>query len=291
MSLVLASQAPGDFLIRVHANSFKIANAMLKGEGPADLICEVTASKPFRSDPKNQDVPHGLTVRLVRVTLDNGEYEVLVTSLTDRQQYPTSIFKELYYLRWGIETFYGILKTRLGLENFSGYSPEAIRQDFRVAVLLTGVEGILIEDAEEELKKQHGGYPKKVNKAVSFNAIKDKAFELFMSTGPQDEVLTELTELFMQNPTVVRKDRRPPRVTRSSTMYWAFGNDNGRWCFREKTVEHERTNRSRVGIIDSGYIDKYCLKCLCTFLLYFHVGSAECRWATRVRARQKELLF
>ena len=220
--LVLASQAEGDFLIRAHNNSFKLANAMLKGEGPDDAITTLSAPPKFLADPKNAGLPKTLTVRFVRVTLDTGEYEVLVTSLTNQAAYVTADFKELYYLRWGIETFYGILKTRLNLENFSGYSPEAIRQDFHVAVLLTGVESILTEDAEEDLKKQHGGHPKKVNKAVSFNAIKDKAFELFVSTAPQDEVLTELTELFKQNPTLVRKDRKPARVARSSHRVLGF---------------------------------------------------------------------
>ena len=102
----------------------------------------------------------------------------------------------MYYLRWGIETFYGILKTRLGLENFSGYSPEAVRQDFFATIFLTGVESILTEDAEKQLNQQHSGHPKKVNKAVSFNAIKNRAFELFMSDAPEEQTLEELTALF-----------------------------------------------------------------------------------------------
>ena len=163
-----------------------------------------------------------LYTSFVRVVLDSGEYEVLATSLTNQEKYPLADFKELYYFRWGIETFYGILKTRLNLENFSGYSVEAIQQDFHVAVLLTGVESILTEDAEAQLSKQHGGHPKKVNKVVSFNAIKDHAFELFYSTAPQEEVLEELTELFTKNPTLIRKDRKPPRNNPSSHRILGF---------------------------------------------------------------------
>lgn len=220
--LALAVRANGDFLIRCHDNSFKRVNEMLTGKGPDDVICEVTASQKVMADPKNKTLPKKLTVRFVRVTLDSGEYEVLITSLTDQQKYPLADFKELYYFRWGVETFYGILKTRLILENFSGYSVEAIQQDFHVAVLLTGVESILTEDAEEQLSRQHGGHPKKVNKAVSFNAIKEHAFELFYSKAPQAEVLEELTELFTQNPTLIRKDRKPPRNNPSSHRILGF---------------------------------------------------------------------
>jgi hypothetical protein len=128
----------------------------------------------------------------------------------------------LYYLRWGIETFYGILKTRLGLENFSGYSPEAIRQDFFATVFLTGAETILTEDAEEALRKQRGGHPKKVNKAVSFNLIKEHAFELFYSKAPDEARLEELTKLFVTSPTLLRKDRQPPRNNPSSHRILGF---------------------------------------------------------------------
>lgn len=220
--LALASMAKGHFLVRCTSRSFKVASTMLKGEGPDDVTVELTPGQKFIRNPDNKELPQRLLVRFIRIALDNGEYEVLATSLLDQQEHPATIFKELYYCRWGIETFYGILKTRLGLENFSGYSVEAAQQDFHVAVLLTGVESILIEDAEANLKKQYGGHPKKVNKAVSFNAIKGKAFELFMSKAPRDEVLEELTELFKQNPTLIRKDRKPPRTATSSRQLLGF---------------------------------------------------------------------
>lgn len=80
------------------------------------------------------ELPDSLTVRFVRVLLETGEYEVLVTSLLDGETYSTADFKELYWYRWGVENFYGILKTRLGLENFSGLTAEAVKQDFYASV-------------------------------------------------------------------------------------------------------------------------------------------------------------
>lgn len=233
-TMALATKARGDFLIRCHANSFKVVNEMLEGKGSDDVICEIPASEKFlaslKDNPKNELLPTTITMRFVRVVLDNGEYEVLATSLLDQQKYPPTDFKELYYMRWGVETFYGVLKTRLNLENFSGYSVEAVRQDFFAAVFLTGVETILTEDAEEQLIRQTGGQPKKVNKAVSFNIIKDRAFELFYSKAPDEERLEELTNLFMTSPTLVRKDRKPPRRAPSSHRILSF------WRRRRKVV-------------------------------------------------------
>jgi Transposase DDE domain len=71
--------------------------------------------------------------------------------LLDETASPTVEFGPLYHLRWGIETFYGRLKTRLGLENFSGTSPEAVKQDFFAPVFITGLESILTDTAQARL--------------------------------------------------------------------------------------------------------------------------------------------
>ena len=44
-----------------------------------------------------------LHVRLIRVELESGEVEVLITSLRDTKAYPYCAFAKLYALRWGIE--------------------------------------------------------------------------------------------------------------------------------------------------------------------------------------------
>ncbi len=49
------------------------------------------------------------------MVLPSGEIEVLATSLMDEQKFQTGGFKELYFLRWGVETFFAKLKGRLSL--------------------------------------------------------------------------------------------------------------------------------------------------------------------------------
>jgi len=219
----LTAQAKADFLIRGRSNSFKEIKDMLAGKGDDDAVVTLRPGKNARVQMRKEGLVNEMKVRLVRVSLNNGEYEVLATSLLDQAKYPKSCFKELYYLRWGIETFYGTLKTRLHLENFTGLSPEAIRQDFFATIFLSGVESILTLEAETKLSKQKGGLPKKVNKAVSFNAIKEQAFELFYSKQPNGQRLEQLTELFLSSPTLVRKGRKPERKENSSRQvlnYW-----------------------------------------------------------------------
>ena len=224
--MAIATQAKTDFLIRARGRrSFRVSDEMLKGHGPNDIVVDIKPSKNRKTVVRQEGLPTKLTVRFVRVKLKTGEYEVLATSLLDQVKYPAKYFKDLYYLRWGIETFYGRLKGRLGLENFSGYSPEAIRQDFYVTIFLTGAESILTLEAEEQLKKKTKSSsvnPQKVNKAVSFNAIKYRAFELFYSHETEEEVLKQLTDLFVTSPTVIRKDRNPTRLENSSRQVLNF---------------------------------------------------------------------
>jgi hypothetical protein len=39
----------------------------------------------------------------VRIELDSGETEVLITSLLDQTRYPYAVFKDLYHQRWPVE--------------------------------------------------------------------------------------------------------------------------------------------------------------------------------------------
>ena len=58
-----------------------------------------------------------LHVRLIRVELESGEVEVLITSLRDTKAYPYCAFAKLYALRWGIEENYKLITS---LQDFHG---------------------------------------------------------------------------------------------------------------------------------------------------------------------------
>ena len=70
-------------------------------------------------------LPDKVEVRLVKVVLDNGQVEVLITSLLNERAYPTSVFKELYFYRWGVEVYYDLFKNILQAEIFTGHKPLA----------------------------------------------------------------------------------------------------------------------------------------------------------------------
>src|SRR5439155_18562 len=118
------------------------------------------------------DGPLELTVRFVSVRLPSGELEVLATSLLDEQRYPSEEFLIVYHYRWNHETFYAMMKGRLDLENFSGQTTEAVRQDFFATLFLCNVESVLTQSAGQVLREQSAGdkHPKQVNRAVAYHA-------------------------------------------------------------------------------------------------------------------------
>ncbi len=220
-----------DFVARCSSSSFSVARQMLKGEGPDSQIVTLTPCAGQMSSIRELNLPLSITVRFVRVRLSTGEFEVLVTSLLDEILYTTADFLKLYYLRWEVETFYGLIKTRLELENFTGIGVEAIRQDFHAAVYLTGLESLLTSSAQATLDAKETKHPQIVNHAVSFNALKNLAFDLLLSDFDSNIVVQKLTALFLTNPCIVRKNRNPQRKNSSSRTLLNFHKRIKKHCF------------------------------------------------------------
>ena len=63
-----------------------------------------------------------------------------------------------------------------------------------------------------EASSQNNIYKKQVNKSVSFNTIKNCAFELFYSDSDEDIILSKLTLLFKTNTVLQRPNKTTARV-------------------------------------------------------------------------------
>ena len=85
---------------------------------PSSHAVQKYRDKEIATDP--------LPVRLIRVPLENGDIEILMTSLLDSTQFPSDLFGALYHERWGIEENFKTMKHRLQMENFTGKSVESV---------------------------------------------------------------------------------------------------------------------------------------------------------------------
>ena len=129
----------------------------------------------------------------------------------------------IYHYRWRIETYYGLLKGRLDLENFTGRSPEAVRQDVYATIFLSNLESVLTRPTQRQMS--HASPPRQhacqVNRAVSFHALKLHLIELLLSQEPPQQVIQKLEGLFAGAPVTTRPSRKVPRKKASAwRSYW-----------------------------------------------------------------------
>lgn len=127
-----------------------------------------------------------LRVRLIRVELNNGEVEVLATSLLDEKIYPHRAFARLYALRWGIEETYKREKQRMEIENFSGRSPWVVLQDFHAKIFAQTLTATIATLAQwlADQRYRHRQHTYRINFANALSKMKNNLVLLFLHTSP-----------------------------------------------------------------------------------------------------------
>lgn len=206
------------YIVRLQSQSFAAVQAFAKGT-EREAIVEVSCPRKQREFVAQHALPQRMLLRVLKVLLPSGEEEILATSLCDSTLYSPADLAEAYRLRWGIETCFDRLKNIFELERFSGGSLQRIEQDFYGTLFLCGLEAMLIEQTQQELRESSPGckHQKKVNRAVSYSALVDQAIEILLH--PQEETeqtLQRLRTLLRCSPTLVRSGRKNKRVRRSA---------------------------------------------------------------------------
>ena len=153
-----------------------------------------------------------LRVRLIRVELESGEVEVLITSLLDTKAYPYRAFAKLYALRWGIEENYKREKQRLEIENFSGRSPWVLLQDFHAKIFAQNLTAIFVRLAQwlADARYQHRRHGYRINFANALSKMKNNLVRLFLETSPLD-LSWRLLQRMADAVVAVRPGRKFPR--------------------------------------------------------------------------------
>lgn len=224
MAMVLARDA--HFLGRCSTGSFAAAQELFRvNRAGRSKIVKLVAGKQHWALLKELGLPRQLIVRFVSLRLPSGELEVLVTSLLDQEVYPTKEFSDVYNWRWNHETYHRMLKGRLDLENWTGQTEEAVRQDVQAAVLVSNLETLLSQEPQEQLTAgdNQRQYPAQVNRAVSYHALKERILDLLWSKRPLAKALQQIQQWMQTDPVSVRSNRkRPPRKRQSFHRSYRF---------------------------------------------------------------------
>ncbi len=185
-----------DFIFRVPRNFNK-------------TICEIYQGKKKENFLMTEDWP---LLRVSQFTLPGGEDELLLTSLTDETLYSQEALSEVYQGRWtAMEEGYKKQKITMQLENFSGKTATAIRQEYW-ATLTVGnlmemgcieIEGCWIPGA---LPKRH------VNRSVIFGSMRDATIEAIFEMISMKEYSAKFERMARRSMLKVRPGRNYSRA-------------------------------------------------------------------------------
>ena len=125
---------------------------------------------PLRSRKADPLVFYAIPLRFVRIQITDDSFEVLATNL-DEKQFPPSVLKELYSMRWGIETSFRNLKYTVGLSAFHSKKSEHIVQEIFARLTLYNFSELVTSHIAIRKKKRK--YIYKINFSVAVYACRN----------------------------------------------------------------------------------------------------------------------
>ena len=104
---------------------------------------------PAPSDPNeisdNIFILDGRRMRVLKFLLPSGVIETLITNDFALDK---TVFKMLYFLRWPVEETYKLIKEKVGLTNFKGYTENSVLQEFWISMLLANLALLIKKEAD-----------------------------------------------------------------------------------------------------------------------------------------------
>ena len=143
-----------------------------------------------------------LSLRVLRIKITDSLYETLITNLEYEQFLPCDI-KELYSLRWGIETSFRKLKYSIGLVNFHSKKSNCITQEIFARIIMHNFCEIITSHIIVSTKSQLYDY--RVNFSFAVFICRKFMISLPNARAPDIEALLG------KNALPVRKGRSSPR--------------------------------------------------------------------------------
>lgn len=131
----------------------------------SDLYKYMSSSSPFDFfTPENP--LYTMDLRVVKVKLDDGSVQCFVTNL-DEKTFSAEVIKDLYRLRWNIETSFRELKHTLALDYFHSKKKESILQEIYAKLTIYNFCAIITTTVKINRKELKYNYQVNFSQAVS----------------------------------------------------------------------------------------------------------------------------
>ncbi|MGL5042205.1 MAG: hypothetical protein ACRC6X_03755 [Culicoidibacterales bacterium] len=157
-----------------------------------------------------------IQLRILKFNIGNG---TLATTLLDLT-ISSSLFKELYFMRWGVETFIDVIKNKLELHNFSGRTIEALEQDVYITHIQSLLLYVWVDDGDTKIEqKKEALYQKKMNLNHAVGVLSDNILGLLKGKKIASIILA-MTEATIRIIIPVMPNRQTKRMSYSrATKY------------------------------------------------------------------------
>ena len=185
------------FLIRIATSVYEKENQSMKSNDEIiEIKYEYNRAKYYRNtDPEfyNYFMSNNVKVRCIKVELETGEIEVLLTNL-EKDKFTSAEIKELYNLRWQIEVNYKHLKSNLKIESITSSKEILIKQDIYSQVLVSNMLQAFINDNNEKINQEKYKNKMKTNMNMSVGIFKNTLIYILLEDN--DRKRSEMMDKF-----------------------------------------------------------------------------------------------
>ena len=214
------------YVVRMKHNWVPVKKFMQSRKQDIVVTLEVPAGDFEHYSKQYPGMKKTFTVRMVKIKDEQGQVQVLCTSLMDTAKYKLPELGELYALRWGIEEGYKMFKARVQIEAFSGKTATAVKQDIYAKIMMMSLCAALAFPIEEKVKKEYREakknkevkHPRKINRTHAYWATKAMLIGMFIKKRFK-AALSFFDSQVESTTEVVRPGRKNPRKKKQPRLY------------------------------------------------------------------------
>jgi len=201
------------FIQRLDSNCFKHEiSQMISNDEQIEIGYQYDRVRHFKkSAPKLYEyLKNGNTVKMRAIKIElETETEFLLTNL----DFSYEEIKELYNLRWSIESIYHQLKENLKIETISSGKEVIVKQEILSQMLVYNIAQSHINVAQEKINQEKYKHEMKINHNMAIGLLKNYFIYIIMETDVKKRLamMDELEELILKYLIPVRKNRRYKR--------------------------------------------------------------------------------
>lgn len=213
-----------EFCVRLTDNWWKEVQDFVSSDEQERIV---TFKLPAKDLDKLKEYPPQSTepiqCRLIKVPLENGNTQILCTSLLDQQKYKNSEFKNLYHYRWNEEETYKLLKSRIELENFSGKTAKAVKQDFFGKVFLMTLCAAYAHPIEDKVISEYNAdknrkHTQKINRTAAISMTQNILIGVFIKDN-YHKAIEAFDDIVRKTREIIRPNRSNPRNPKRKKVY------------------------------------------------------------------------